>query len=71
MENRKSREDLIKAYKIITEKEQTQWERFFELAPSKVTQGCRNKLFKKRKGALGQKLVVLNKYLIILIKDEA
>src|SRR6218665_4057077 len=29
-------------------------ERFFELAPSKVTRGHRYKLFKKRKGALGQ-----------------
>ena len=31
-----------------------QWERFFELAPSKVTRGHRYKLFKKRKGTLGQ-----------------
>ena len=29
--------------------------RFFELAPSKVTRGHRYKLFKKRKGTLGQK----------------
>src|SRR6218665_3350092 len=29
--------------------------RFFELAPSKVTGGHRYKLFKKRKGTLGQK----------------
>ena len=28
---------------------------FFELAPSKVTWGHRYKLFKKRKGTLGQK----------------
>ena len=34
-----------------------QWERFFELAPSKLTRGPghRYKLFKKRKGTLGQK----------------
>ena len=34
-----------------------QWERFFELAPSKGTRGHRYKLFKKRKGTLGQKFV--------------
>ena len=32
-----------------------QWERFFELAPKKVTRGHIYKLFKKRKGTLGQK----------------
>ena len=32
-----------------------QWERFFELASSKVTQRNRYKLFRKRKGAVGQK----------------
>src|SRR6218665_2580447 len=55
LEKRRSRADLIKAYKIITGKESIQWERFFELAPSKVTRGHRYKLFKKRKGTLGQK----------------
>ena len=49
------RGDLIEAYKIITGKESIQWERFFELAPSKVSRGCRYKLFKKWKGTLGQK----------------
>ena len=53
LEKRRSRGDLIEAYKIITGKESVQWERFFELAPSKVTRG--HKLFKKRKGTLGQK----------------
>ena len=38
LEKRRSRGDLIEAYKIITGKESIQWERFFELAPSKVTQ---------------------------------
>jgi len=52
---RRSRGDLIEAYKIVTGKESTHWERFFELAPSKVTRGHRYKLFKKRKGTLGQK----------------
>ena len=37
-----------------------QWERFFELAPSKVSRKHRYrpvyKLFKKRKGTLGQKI---------------
>src|SRR6218665_652709 len=55
LEKRRSRGDLIEAYKIITGKESIQWERFFELAPSKVTRGHRYKLFKKRKGTLGQK----------------
>ena len=54
LEKRRSRGDLIEAYKIITGKESIQWERFFELAPSKVTRGHRYKLFKKRKGTLGQ-----------------
>src|SRR6218665_1715647 len=54
LEKRGSRGDLIEAYKIITGKESIQW-RFFELAPSKVTRGHRYKLFKKRKGTLGQK----------------
>jgi len=42
---------LIEAYKIIrpTGKELIQWERFFELAPSKVNREHRYKLFKKRK----------------------
>src|SRR6218665_3081922 len=55
LEKRTSRVDLIEAYKIITGKESIQWERFFELAPSKGTRGHRYKLFKKRKGTLGQK----------------
>src|SRR6218665_2299146 len=55
LEKRRSRGDLIEAYKIITGKESIQWERFFELAPSKGTRGHRYKLFKKRKGTLGQK----------------
>ena len=32
-------------------------ERFFELAPRKLTRGHRYKLFKKRNGTLGQKFV--------------
>src|SRR6218665_2258864 len=55
LEKRRSRGDLIEAYKIITGKESIQWERFFELAPSKGTLGHRYKLFKKRKGTIGQK----------------
>src|SRR6218665_487166 len=55
LEKRRSRGDLIEAYKIITGKESIQWESFFELTPSKVTRGHRYKLFKKRKGTLGQK----------------
>src|SRR6218665_1051626 len=54
LEKRRSRGDLIEAYKIITVKESIQWERFFELAPSKGTRGHRYKLFKKRKGTIGQ-----------------
>src|SRR6218665_2359050 len=52
LEKRRSRGDLIEAYKIITEKESIQWERFFELAPSRGTRRHRYKLFKKRKGTL-------------------
>src|SRR6218665_2253487 len=55
LEKRRSREDLIEAYKIMTGKEAKQWERFFELAPSKVTWRHRHTLFKKRKKTLGQK----------------
>ena len=40
---------------MITGKESIQWERFFELAPIKGTRRRRYKLFKKRKGTLGQK----------------
>src|SRR6218665_678166 len=57
LEKRRTRGDLIEAYKIITGKESMQSESFFELAPSKVTRGHRYKLFKKRKGTLGQKFV--------------
>jgi len=39
LEKKRSRGDLIEAYKIITGKESIQLERFFELAPSKVTRG--------------------------------
>src|SRR6218665_1954564 len=55
LDKRRSIGDLNEAYKNITGKESIQWERFFELAPSKVTRGHRYKLFKKRKGALGHK----------------
>jgi len=55
LERRRSRGDLIEAYKIITGKEALQWERFFEFAPNKATRGHRYKLFKKPKGTLGQK----------------
>src|SRR6218665_2030143 len=55
LKKRRSRGDLIGAYKIITGKESIQWERFFELPPSKGTRGHRYKLFKKRKGTIGQK----------------
>ena len=41
--------------KWITGKESIQWERFFELTPSKGTRGHRYRLFKKRKGTIGQK----------------
>jgi len=34
LEKRRSRGNLVKAYKIIAEKESIQWERFFELASS-------------------------------------
>ena len=49
LQKRRSRGDLIEAYKIIrpTGKESIQWERFFKLEPSKVTRGHRYKLFKK------------------------
>src|SRR6218665_2524801 len=56
LEKRRSRGDLIEAYKIITGKKSIQSGRFFELAPSKVTRGHRYKLFKKRKGTLDRKL---------------
>ena len=55
LKERRSRGDLIKAYRIITGKESIQLERFFELAPSKGTRGHRYKLFKKRNGTVGQK----------------
>ena len=37
LEKRRTRGDFIKTYRIITGKESIQWERFFELAPSKLT----------------------------------
>src|SRR6218665_3950555 len=55
LEKRRSSGDLIEAYTIITGKESIQWERFFELAPSKGTREHSYKLFKKRKGTLWQK----------------
>src|SRR6218665_2908818 len=58
LEKRRSRGDLIEAYKIITGKESIQWERLFELALSKVTRGHRYKLFKKRKETLGHNFLV-------------
>ena len=36
LEKRRSRGDLTETYKIVSGKESIQWERFFELAPSKV-----------------------------------
>ena len=41
LEKRRSRGDLIETYKGITGKESIGWERFFELAPIKVTRGRR------------------------------
>jgi len=55
LERRRSRGDLIEAYKIITAKEALEWETFFELSPNKASRGHRYKLFKKPKGTLGQK----------------
>jgi ribonucleases P/MRP protein subunit RPP40 len=55
LEWRRSRGDLIEAYKIITGKEGIPWERFFELAPNKATRGHRYKLFKKPRGTIGQR----------------
>ena len=55
LERRRNRGDLIEAYKIITGKEAIPWERFFELAPNKTTRGHRYKLFKKNRGAIGQR----------------
>src|SRR6218665_853888 len=54
LEKRRFRGDLIEAYTIITGKESILWERFFELAPSKVTPryAYRYRLFKKRRGTL-------------------
>src|SRR6218665_299862 len=49
LEKRRSRGDLIEAYKIITGKETIQWERFFELAPSRGTRGTVTSYFRKGK----------------------
>jgi len=38
LEKWRSRGDSIETYKIVTGNESIQWERFFELAPSNVTQ---------------------------------
>ena len=46
---KRSRRDLIEYYKIITRKESIQWERFFELAPSKVTRGTDTNYLRKGK----------------------
>ena len=53
LERRRSRGDLIEAYKIITGKDAVQKEKFFELTPNKATRGHRYKLFKKSKGTVG------------------
>jgi len=45
LEKRRSRGDLAEAFKIITGWESIQWDRFFELAPSKVTLEHEYKLF--------------------------
>jgi len=49
LNKRRSRGDLIEAYKIITGKESIQWERFFELAPSKGTRGTYTNYLRKGK----------------------
>ena len=46
---RRSREGLIEAYKITTGKEAIQWDRFFELAPSKVIRGIGTNYLRKGK----------------------
>jgi len=40
---------FIKTYKIITGKEAIQWDRLFELAPSRVTRGHRYTFLRKGK----------------------
>ena len=42
---------------LVTGKESIQWERFFELVPSKVTREHRYQSFEKMKGTVGQKLL--------------
>src|SRR6218665_2808252 len=49
LEKRRTRGDLIEAYNIITGKESMQSERFFELAPSKVTRGTGKHYLRKGK----------------------
>ena len=39
LQRKRSREDFIEVYKIITEKKELQWKRVFELARSKATRG--------------------------------
>lgn len=46
-EERRSRGDLIEAYKIICVREAEPWKAFPELARSKATQWLNHKLFKK------------------------
>ena len=55
LERRRSRGDLVEAYKIIIGKEEVQKEKLFELAPNKATRGHRYRLLQKPKGTLGQK----------------
>src|SRR6218665_3691310 len=55
LDKRRSRRDLIEAYKIVTGKEAMWWERSFELAPIKITRGGTGTNY-LRKGILGQKL---------------
>jgi len=62
LERTRRRGDLIEAYKIITGKEALQCERFFELAPNKVTRGHRYKLFKKPKGNIRAEILQCKSY---------
>ena len=74
LEKRRSSGDLIETSKIITGKELIQCERFFELAPSKVTRWHWCKLFQKRKLTLGKKFFsarvvdLWNELMIVLLQ---